>query len=53
MGVRPVWVSGPEVPDGVGAHRFTGGSRPLHRGERMFTFVVGYDVLHGPGYEAP
>jgi hypothetical protein len=33
------WLSGPEEGFGVGAHRFTGTSRPLDRSARMFTFV--------------
>ncbi|KPI10219.1 hypothetical protein OK074_3222 [Actinobacteria bacterium OK074] len=36
---------------GVGVHRFTGTSRPLARGERMFTFV-GYDTLRRPAADA-
>ncbi|WP_435613182.1 methyltransferase domain-containing protein [Streptomyces sp. bgisy159] len=43
-----LWVSGPDVPYGVGAHRYTGPGGPLARGRRMFTFV-GYDVLRRPG----
>ncbi|MBQ1042383.1 MULTISPECIES: methyltransferase domain-containing protein [unclassified Micromonospora] len=43
-GFTPVAVGSPADGVGVGAHRFTGTSRPLARGERMFEFV-GYDVL--------
>ncbi|QNP71895.1 methyltransferase domain-containing protein [Streptomyces roseirectus] len=39
-----VWVSGPEVEYGVGAHRYRGDGKRLMTGERMFEFV-GYDVL--------
>jgi hypothetical protein len=40
------WVSDPAEGFGLGAHRFTGRSRPLALGESMFDFI-GYDVLHG------
>ncbi|MEV0172948.1 class I SAM-dependent methyltransferase [Streptomyces sp. NPDC050803] len=46
-GFERLWVTGPDIPYGVGAHRFTGTPRPLPAGERMFTFV-GYDALHRP-----
>ncbi|POX52713.1 SAM-dependent methyltransferase [Streptomyces sp. Ru71] len=45
-GFEPVWVSGPEIPHGVGEHRFTGETGTLPAGQRMFTFV-GYPILHG------
>ncbi|MDX3386609.1 class I SAM-dependent methyltransferase [Streptomyces niveiscabiei] len=41
---EPVWVSGPEVEYGVGAHRYRGAARQLPPGVSMFDFV-GYDVL--------
>lgn len=44
-GFERLWVSDPELGFAVGAHRYTGGPRPLPPGERMFTFV-GYDALH-------
>jgi hypothetical protein len=44
-GFDRVWVSEPDVVQGIGVHRFTGEPRPLPPGERMFTFV-GYDVLN-------
>ncbi|MGW3019611.1 methyltransferase [Streptomyces longwoodensis] len=48
-GFVPLWVSGPEVPYGVGAHRYAGRGGPWPAGRRMFTFV-GYDALRGrPG----
>ncbi|MBC2904100.1 methyltransferase domain-containing protein [Streptomyces cupreus] len=46
-GFERVWVTGTEIPYGVGAHRFTGEPLPLVPGQRMFTFV-GYDTLHRP-----
>ncbi|WP_282702916.1 class I SAM-dependent methyltransferase [Streptomyces sp. CC219B] len=46
-GFERVWVTGPDIPYGVGAHRFTGESLPLVPGERMFTFV-GYQALRRP-----
>jgi ubiquinone/menaquinone biosynthesis C-methylase UbiE len=39
------WLSEPDAGFGVGVHRFTGVSRPLVPGVRMFSFV-GYDVLN-------
>ncbi|WP_075738823.1 class I SAM-dependent methyltransferase [Streptomyces acidiscabies] len=41
---EPVWVSGPEVEHGVGAHRYRGETRQLASGVSMFEFI-GYDVL--------
>ncbi|WP_416974409.1 class I SAM-dependent methyltransferase [Streptomyces sp. 4F14] len=41
---EPMWVSGPEVEHGVGAHRYGGASRQLPPGVSMFDFI-GYDVL--------
>lgn len=38
------WVSEPALVQAVGAHRFTGESRQLPLGERMFEFI-GYDTL--------
>jgi hypothetical protein len=38
------WLSEPDAGFGVGVHRFTGVSRPLALGVRMFSFV-GYDEL--------
>lgn len=38
-GFEQVWVSGPEVTYGVGAHRFTGTPQPLDLDRRMFTFL--------------
>ncbi|MFI2434525.1 methyltransferase [Streptomyces sp. NPDC018693] len=43
-----LWVSGPDVPYGVGAHRYVGEGGPWPAGRRMFSFV-GYDVLRVPG----
>jgi SAM-dependent methyltransferase len=43
-GFERVWLSGPDIVCGVGAHRFAGPSVPLEPARRMFTFV-GYDVL--------
>lgn len=43
-GFERLWVSEPGLVQAVGAHRFTGVSRQLPRGGRMFTFV-GYDAL--------
>jgi hypothetical protein len=37
-GFDEVFVSRPDVPYGIGAHRFTGVPTPLARGERLFTF---------------
>ncbi|MEU3550262.1 class I SAM-dependent methyltransferase [Streptomyces longwoodensis] len=45
-GFVPLWVSGPEVPYGVGAHRYAGRGGPWPAGRRMFSFV-GYGALHG------
>jgi hypothetical protein len=33
------WLSDPAEQFGVGVHRFSGRSRPLQRGEKLFTFV--------------
>ena len=44
LGFERQWMSDPAEVFGVGVHRFTGRSRPLVAGERMFTFV-GYDRL--------
>lgn len=41
---EPVWVSGPEVEHGVGAHRYRGETCQLASGVSMFEFI-GYDVL--------
>jgi hypothetical protein len=38
------WLSEPDAGFGVGVHRFTGVSRPLTPGVRMFSFV-GYDEI--------
>jgi hypothetical protein len=42
------WLSEPDAGFGVGVHRFTGTSRPLRTGTRLFDFV-GYDVLRERG----
>ncbi|GAA4075937.1 SAM-dependent methyltransferase [Nonomuraea soli] len=39
QGFEEWWMSPPDAPYGVGAHRFTGTPRPLAAGERMFAFV--------------
>lgn len=39
VGFERVWVSDPDEPFGVGAHRFTGTPEPLVPGVRLFTFV--------------
>ncbi|NUT40522.1 MAG: SAM-dependent methyltransferase [Thermoactinospora sp.] len=39
QGFEEQWMSPPDAPYGVGAHRFTGTPRPLAAGERMFAFV--------------
>jgi len=41
-----LWLSGPEVKNAVGAHRFSGEPTAFAPGLRMFTFA-GYDVLQG------
>src|SRR3989440_7463729 len=38
-GFELVWLSDPDEPFGVGAHRFTGRPRPLVPGTRLFTFT--------------
>jgi hypothetical protein len=38
------WLREPDVPQGVGVHRFGGSSQPLEAGARLFTFV-GSDAL--------
>jgi hypothetical protein len=43
-GFELTWLSAPDVPYAVGAHRYTGVAQPLQTGVRMFDFV-GYDVL--------
>lgn len=43
-GFEREWLSEPDAGFGVGVHRFTGQSRPLISGRRVFTFA-GYDVL--------
>jgi hypothetical protein len=43
-GFERQWLSDPDAGYGVGAHRFTGESRPLAPGLRMFTFI-GSDTL--------
>jgi hypothetical protein len=42
------WLSEPDAGFGVGVHRFTGVSRPLALGVRMFSFI-GYDELKKGG----
>lgn len=47
-----VWVSSPDLPFGVGVHRFTGHPQPLAHGVRMFAFVdetSGTDQESGTG----
>jgi hypothetical protein len=44
IGFERRWLSEPEAHYGVGVHYFTGRTRPLVTGARMFTFV-GYDML--------
>jgi hypothetical protein len=39
VGFERVWVSDPDEPFGVGAHRFAGTPEPLVPGVRLFTFV--------------
>ncbi len=41
-----IWTSGPEVPYGVGVHRFAGAPQPFQPSRRMFTFV-GSQALAG------
>lgn len=50
-GFERQWLSDPGAGYGVGAHRFTGESRPLAPGLRMFTFA-GFDVLRPANAQA-
>ncbi|MBV9381741.1 MAG: class I SAM-dependent methyltransferase family protein [Streptosporangiaceae bacterium] len=51
-GFEQVWVSGPDLRAGAGAHRFAGTPAPLELGARMFTFIA-HDPAHGPPRTAP
>lgn len=48
-----VWLSDPGADFGAGAHRFAGRSRPLPRGERLFTFVGRDNLEAGRSHVAP